>query len=618
MKCMLNALVVFTLVGSGFAVPSAAADEKPARPNILCLTTEDISPHLGCYGYKGARTPNLDKLAGEGVRYERAFGVAAVCAVNRSCLISGMYPTTIGTQHMRCQARLPEHIRAYSAYLRDAGYYCTNNSKTDYNASYRGAWDESSNRAHWKNRRDDQPFFAVFNYTGTHESRITSASGEGSAPPQPEMPPYYPDTTAARRNWSKYYDVIAGHDGWVGEKLKELEDAGLADNTIVIYYSDHGAGLPRAKRWLYDSGMQVPLIIRIPERFRADGQGRPGTVDGQLVSFLDIPPTVIHLAGVPIPKHMQGRAFLGPNLTPPREYVYGARDRMDERYDIIRCVRDRRYKYIRNYQAWKPYYQYMNTPEKGAIMRELRRLHASGELTRIPSLFMADSKPVEELYDTEADPHEVHNLAGSATLEHTTALARLRKAHDAWVVDTLDLGLLPEPEIVAREKEVGNRYDILRGPGGEAVIQKCLAFWKLGQSKDSAPALAEGLSEKDAAARYWAAIGLGNLGKDAAAYADQLEKALGDESASVRIAAARALARTGKPEKAIPILTRELAEGEEWTQLNAAIELDEMDEAARPAIPALKAALKNGGNKYVVRVANRALNQLLKTDNVVP
>jgi len=367
-------LAVFVLITSG--ILASAAD----RPNILWLSAEDINAHFGCYGDPHAITPNLDQLAREGVRYTNVYTAAGVCAPCRSTIITGMYQTTIGTMHMRCKATLPASIQPFTIYMRESGYYCTNNSKQDYQFDApKNTWDESSSQAHWKNcSNSSQPFFAVFNFGGCHESGIASESKyeKVTADLSPEQrqdpnklttfPPYYPDTPTAREDWKRNYELITAMDAWVGQHIAALKDAGLYEDTIIIYWSDHGVGLPRAKRWLYDSGTRIPMIARIPEKWRVDGQGAPHTVDDQLISSLDFGPNVLNLAGVPIPKIMQGRAFLGPNLTAPRDYIYGARDRMDERYDIIRSVRDKQYRYIRNYEALKPYYQYMNLTFRGS------------------------------------------------------------------------------------------------------------------------------------------------------------------------------------------------------------------------------------------------------------
>lgn len=469
--------IMFVLIAACTSVNLFAVE----RPNIVWLSCEDISPHLGCYGDPHATTPNIDQLAAEGVRYTHAFVTAGVCAPCRSGIITGMYQTTIGTQHMRSTAMLPEHVKPFTIYLRGAGYYCTNNSKTDYQFKHpKATWDESSGKAHWRNRTDqDQPFFSVFNFTECHESGIASDSKyakvtKGLAKHDPQslttLPPYYPDTPDVRADWARYYDVVTAMDQRVGEIIDQLKEDGLYEDTIVIYWSDHGVGLPRAKRWLYDSGIHVPLVVRVPDKYKQLEPGGSGTTSDRLVSLMDLGPSTLSLAGVQAPEHMQGQAFLGSLQSPARKYVYGARDRMDERYDIIRAVRDRRFKYIRNYEPFKAYYQYINTAEQGRLMREIRRVAAEGALPPAARLFMSANKPVEELYDCEADPHELNNLATEP--DHQEVLVRLRDAHMNWVIETKDLGLIPEPEIAVREANLGNRFAILRQAGAETLMTR--------------------------------------------------------------------------------------------------------------------------------------------------
>ncbi len=620
-------LILLLLVGLGSGLADAAD-----RPNILWISCEDISPHLGCYGDPLAITPHLDRLAAEGVRYEKVFTTAGVCAPCRSGIITGMYQSTIGTHHMRSEAVLPESVKPFPVYLREAGYRCTNNSKTDYQFKHpKETWDASSGKAHWRDRKDGQPFFAVFNFTGCHESGIASASKyaevtrylsevqrQDPAKLAATLPPYYPATPVVLEDWKRNYELITAMDAWAGRLIAELKEAGLYEDTIIMFWSDHGVGLPRAKRWLYDSGTRVPLIVRVPEKYRVAGQATPGSVNDALISSIDFGPTALNLAGVPVLEVMQGRAFLGENPAPPREHVFGARDRMDERYDIIRSVRDSRYRYIRNYEPLKPYYQFMNTPEQGATMRELRRAHAEGSLPAEAALFMAERKPVEELYDLDSDPHEVRNLAGDPN--HAERLAEMREIHSRWVRETRDIGLIPEPEIELREKAAGSRYAILADNQDRDLPNRLGRVAALASDGVGAlPELLKALGDADAAVRYWAATGLGNLG--ATANAEGLAAArgaLGDRSAVVRVAAARALIRMGESGEALPILTAELAGPEQWTRLHAAIALDEAGAVARPAIPDLRRALENQPNKYIVRVANRALNDLEGTENRVP
>lgn len=605
-----------------------------SRPNILWLSAEDISPHLGCYGDPHAITPNLDRLAEQGVRYTHAFTTAGVCAPCRSGIITGMYQTTLGTHHMRCTAKLPDHIRPFTAYLRESGYYCSNNSKQDYQfKTPKDAWDDSSRRASWKGRKKDQPFFAVFNFTGCHESGIaskqkyesvTQAIGDENRQDASKLnlPAYYPDTPIVREDWKRNYELITAMDRWAGELLNQLREDGLEENTIVFFWSDHGVGLPRAKRWLYESGTHIPLIVKVPSALRKDGQGAPGTVTDRLVSSIDFGPTVLNLAGVEIPQHVQGQAFLGENLPPQREYVYGARDRMDERYDIIRMVRNKRFRYIRNYEPLKSYYQYINTAEKGATMRELRRLHDAGELDHEAEFYFSATKPVEELYDVAADPDEVHNLADDPQFAST--LEEMRRAHLAWVRETKDLGLIPEPILLERQELFGSQYATLRQPGAEAISVQLAETAALASSGiEGIDQLIAAGESTDSAIRYWSATGIGNIGPPVAEQSESLiRRLLSDESSAVRTAACRALCRMGKPDDALPILIHELTTGTQWERLHAAIVLDEIDEQARPVIEQMKEGLKyqkgfNSDGKYRVRVTNRALNELLGTNHQV-
>ena len=443
---------------SALFAPALAHGAPAQRPNVLWITCEDTSPDLGCYGDPYAVTPNLDGLASQGARYTLAFTHAPVCAPSRSGIITGMYPTTIGTLHMRSQGVPPPYVRCFPEYLRAAGYYCTNNAKTDYNFPCPPtAWDECSRQAHWRNRPDRaQPFFAVFNIETTHESRCWPVDGPlQHDPAKAVLPPYYPDTPVVRRNWARYYDQVTRMDGQVAGFLRQLAEDGLGENTAVFFYGDHGRGLTRAKRWVYDSGIRVPLLIRWP------GKIAPGTVVDRLVAFVDFAPTVLSIAGIKPPEYMQGRAFLGEHAAPPREYIFAARDRMDETYDIIRAVRDRRWKYIRNFEPQKPYAQIIKYMEKMPILQEMRRLHGEGKLAGPPALFFRQTKPTEELYDTEADPHEINSLA--AAPEHQETLQRLRGVLEKWMKETGDLGLVPEPELKERMRP-GGRWAATAAP----------------------------------------------------------------------------------------------------------------------------------------------------------
>ncbi len=452
------------------------ATQTTQRPNILWLSTEDISPDLSCYGDEYAHTPNLDKFATQSARYTNAFSSAPVCAPSRSAIITGMYPTTIGSLHMRSKAVPPAGVKAFPEYLRAAGYYCTNNSKTDYNFEAPPSnrppdtvWDETSNKAHWRNRQDkSQPFFAVFNFVVTHESQVRVPDDqykkntarlkpeEFHDPAKAKLPPYYPDTPLVRKDWARYADNITAMDYMVADVLKQLEEDGLAENTVVFFWGDHGRGLPRAKRWVYDSGLRVPLMVRWP------GKIKPGIVD-DVVSLMDLGPTVLSIAGVPIPPVMQAQAFLGDQKKTPRQYAYAHRDRMDESYDMMRSVTDKRFHYIKNFFPGRPYAQHIEYMEEMPTMQELRRLYKDHmnaldpnygkAMTPAQLLFFRPEKPVEELYDVTVDPHEINNLAGKP--EHQETLKRMRAALEQWQKQTKDLGLVPELELRERMRPGG-------------------------------------------------------------------------------------------------------------------------------------------------------------------
>lgn len=427
------------------------------RPNILWISFEDTNPFYGCYGDPVARTPNLDRLAAEGCRWTQCFSTAGVCAPARSAVITGMYPISIGTHHMRTthtnrftpemptpySAVVPHYVKCFTEYLRAAGYYCTNNAKTDYQFDPPAtAWDGSGREAHWRNRRDPgQPFFSVFNPTRTHESGMWPENCPEIAfePNDIKLPPYFPDTPKVREAMARMYTNIEHSDRYLGDLLRQLDDDGLAGNTIVFHWSDHGP-MPRGKRWPYDSGIHVPLIIRWPKEIERNG------VSVQLVSTVDLGPTVLSLAGVEIPHHMQGRAFLGPNAGPPRDYVYASRDRCDESYDMVRAVRDKRFKYIRNYRPDLPYLLWIPYRNRHPILQEMWRLYMAGELTGSQLLMFQGRRPVEELYDTETDPYEIHNLAGATAC--TNDLTRLRGALDNWLETVGDMGEVPETEML--------------------------------------------------------------------------------------------------------------------------------------------------------------------------
>jgi arylsulfatase A-like enzyme len=443
---------------------SQAAAGRPSRPNILWISNEDMSPRLGAYGDRLARTPTLDRLAKESIRFTNAFTTAPVCAPSRAAIITGMFQNAIGAQHMRTTedrfadlpgpylAVPPFYVKAFPEYLRAAGYFTSNRVKTDYQFGEPFTiWDDHGQQAHWRNRPDKtQPFFSVFNITVTHESQIfpSSPARKGKPlvtdPATVTVPPYLPDTPLVREELARVYDNIADMDTRVAEILRELDEDGLTDNTIVFYWSDHGDGIPRSKRSLYDSGLRVPLMIRWPK----NASIVPGSVSDQLVSFVDLAPTVLALAGVEIPAHLQGRVLVGPKAQPEPPVVFAARDRMDIEYDMMRAARDKRFLYVRNFHPELPYAGHIPYRNQSAIMQEWFRLQAEGKLPEAAKAWMQTSRPAEELYDTVADPHQLRNLAAESA--HRTTLERLRNAVTEWMARIDDQGLINEPEMIQR------------------------------------------------------------------------------------------------------------------------------------------------------------------------
>jgi arylsulfatase A-like enzyme len=446
----------------------------PERPNILWLVAEDLGPYIPSFGDSTVQTPNLSRLAAEGICYDHVFSPSPVCAPSRAAIATGMYPTHIAANHMRTgpwyaanisdkaiteyAEMMPEGVFPYEAkpeagvkmmseVLREAGYYCTNNAKQDYQfRATKTAWDESSREAHWKNRAEGQPFFSIFNFEVTHESRIW-AKAEDSLWIDENLdipiPPYLPDTEVGKKDVRRMYSNIKEMDHQVGEILKQLEEDGLLDKTIIFWYTDHGGPLPRQKRLMYDSGLRVPMIIRFPEAQLA------GSRDDQLISFIDFAPTVFSLTGIEPPAQLDGQAFLGQyKAENPRKYIHAAADRFDGLYDANRGVRDKQYKYIRYYEPEKPMLLQVKYREQMAIMQELHRLKEAGELTEAQAQWFRETKPEEELFDVNNDPHELNNLANDPA--YKDKLEELKAECERWVNSFEDTGLMPETELLAK------------------------------------------------------------------------------------------------------------------------------------------------------------------------
>jgi len=615
-KPLLHIITGTLLLTTALLSPSAHhAQAAEQLPNILWITSEDHGPHLGCYGDRFASTPNVDALAAKGMRYAHAWSNAPVCAPARTTLISGMYPPSTGSEHMRSLVAYPRGKQMFPQLLRQAGYYVTNNAKEDYNLEQPGeVWNESSSKAHWQKRAAGQPFFAVFNSEKSHESRIRIRPHTPvHDPAKVRIPAYHPDTPEVREDWAQYYDVVSEADADAGNRLKELADAGLAEETIVFYYADHGSGMPRSKRWPYNSGLQMPLIVYIPEKFKhlAPPEYKAGGESTRVVSFVDFAPTVLSLAGLKPPAWMQGHAFMGRHQEPPQPYVYGFRGRMDERYDMVRSVTDGRYVYIRNYMPHLIYGQYLDYMFQTPTTRVWRQLYDEGKL-KPPQTYFWEKKPPEELYDLQNDRDEVRNLAASP--QHQEVLKKLRAAQASLALKIRDVGFLPESELHRRSSGT-TMYDLGQDPE-KYPLDKILAMADAASlmKPDAVAQLSGGLKDADSAVRYWAAMGMLMRGQSAVtARRDELRAALKDEAPAVRVVAARALGLNGNDEDLKLALTvlRELVSPEKnglYVSLEALNAVDALGKKAGSLADAIRTMPQQGSfanqrtNGYIPRL----------------
>ena len=520
---LIAVFLLHCLMGCLLCGPVLAA-ESDSRPNILWISAEDLSATtLGCYG-GAAHTPRLDHLAASGLRFDAAFAAAPVCAPSRSAIITGVMPTTLGSLPMRCKATPPPHVVGFPRLLRDAGYWCTNNSKTDYNfnASFDAGWHQSNAKAHWRNRpQPDQPFFAVFNLTVTHESGLFGDRPEQirrglppaarREPGDVQVPAYYPDTPVIRQALAHRLELAAALDNDVGKIIDTLEADGLADDTIVVFWSDHGEGIPHGKRSLTEHGLRVPLIVHVPEKWRGLAMlpgGRPAVgTTSDLVSLLDLGPTVLSLAGVGRPAWMEGRPFLGPDAS-SRDVVVAAADRMDTPPGFARSVRDARFRYVRNFLPWLDGDDLPEYAKGVPITNELRAVRAAGGLPPGASWFSRTTRPAEELYDVTVDPDQLHDLAGDPA--HQADLERLRAALRSWMRESFDTGILPEPILRAEAQKAGSEWAIFHAGDAAAARDRYDAIldtaWAVADGRDAA-FFAERLTSPDAAIRWWAAAG---------------------------------------------------------------------------------------------------------------
>jgi len=568
-------------------------EKEPEPPNILWISHEDLSPIYGCYGDEYAQTPNLDKFAKTAIMFTNASSNAPICAPARSTLITGMYATSLGTQHLRSDIPLPQDLKILPEVLREAGYYTTNNEKTDYNFSPEGRWDESSNEAHWRNRSTpDQPFFSVFNYMMTHEgptNRLdpadTQSLTEHHHPDMAKLPPYLPDSPKMRQIWAHKYDLLSVFDQKVGKLLEQLKEDGLYDNTIVFVFSDHGTGLPGHKRWLNNAGLQVPFLLHVPEKYKHWVKNLETPVTDQLVAFVDFAPTVITLAEADVPDMMEGRTFLGSDAR-PKKYTFGYRDRADDCYEMSRSIFDGQYIYVRHFMPQLPYYQnaIIFGPHKEGSYEEIHRLKA---LDSLPPATMAwfEAKPAEQLFDVNNDPYEQNNLINDP--QHAARISEMRQQLHQWMLDHHDTGLINEGEYMEMARKANTSvYEAIQQLPREKIEEILQAAEMVGKTIDVTD-FAEALRSPNSMVRYWALVGVDAREGDIDDLKQSITGLLNDPSYSVATMAAEILVKRYDSLEGLKTLERILKTGNEPVVLQAAISLRRTGEKAAPLLPAI-------------------------------
>lgn len=614
--CVVTRLLLPMIAGIAIISCSTSTDRSALpKPNILWITSEDNSPLLGCYGDTFATTPNLDKLAARGFLYTRAYSNAPVCAPSRNTIITGVYANSGGHQHMRSLYRKSDEVRLYPELLREAGYYCTNNAKEDFNIDREqkeGIWDELGAKAHYRNRPAGKPFFAIFNCTISHESCLHKSIPSEQLRHRPEdvvLPPYHPDTEEFRHDWAQYYDKIEDMDTWVGSILNELEESGEAENTIIFYYADHGGVLGRSKRFVYETGTHVPLIVYIPEKYKHLYPAKAaGEKVDRLVSFVDLAPTLMSIIGLEIPSYMQGNAFLGEQQSEAPQYVYMFRGRMDARYDMSRAVRDQKYRYIRNYMPHRPHGQFLEYLWRAPSMRSWEAAFLSGECNDVQSAFWR-RKPVEELYDTENDPWEVNNLA--ADPKYRDVLERMRQASREWMLRINDTGFMPEAEMVERTKGT-TAYDYMRSGQADTEVWMKAAEASTAAAANDIPVLTSYLKSDDAIVRYWGATGLLILGDQARPAVQALRDASHDVSPNVAVTAAEALYRLGEQEEAREAILATLRSDNAFARVYAMNAIDLLNEDSseiKSGVIEMAKRIDRSGTSYDWRCAQDLLKK---------
>ena len=558
-----------------------------ARPNIVWIVIEDASPHIGCYGETAIKTPAIDRMARDGIRFKNAFVTSPVCSPSRSAMVSGMYQMTLGAHNHRSQAKsgkggtskpyfdsylLPESMPLVPQLFAAAGYHVTNKSKTDYNFLPRGKVYAGTN---WKSAKSDQPIFAQFQLHGGKNRRAKSHADPATV----ELPPYYPDHPVIRQDWAKYLDSWVATDEAVGKILAELEAAGRLDNTAVFLWTDHGVSHLRGKQFLYEEGIRVPLIARLPKKAKA------GTERQDIIEHIDVAAASLALAGIAIPDYVQGRDFLATGYK-EREFLFTGRDRCDETVDIIRAVRDSRFKYIRNFMSHVSHAQPSQYKDGKKILQTMRQLHVEGKLNADQARPFAPSRPSEELYDLQNDPHELVNLA--ADPEHAERLIGMRQKLRARMIEIRDMGLVPEPILEDLGREAGNKY------AADIQIEGLFDVFAADTS-----ALRGFAKSADSATRYWTAVWLGVNGDGKA----ELEKLVEDDVPAVRVAAAQALVKLGDSDR-LRDLVDLINDPNLLVGMYALRAIEELGDAGRPYKAEIAAAQKSP-YEFSRRIARR-------------
>ncbi len=576
------------------ATATLSAAEGP-RPNLLCVVSEDNTYNfVGAYGDPLARTPNLDALAQRGILFDNAHCPAPVCAPTRHTIITGVFATTHGAQHMRSQRPLPAGVKFFPEYLRAAGYYCTNNAKTDYNTAtpFDVAWDQNNRTAHWRGRKPGQPFFAVFNHEHSHESRQHKRETLVTDPAKVKVPAYLPDTPTVRADLAQYYDNVSRADAAIAGVLKQLADDGLADDTIVFYYSDNGGTLPRSKRFLYDNGTHIAMMAYFPPKFRHLAPSAPGTRSRELVNTIDLAPTLLSLAGLPLPAYLQGRALAGAARQPAPDFTFTFRDRMDERYDLTRAATDGRYRYLRHYHPHRPTGQNVGYLWLQASMREWDELHRAGKLNATQRAFF-EPHPPEELFDCTTDPENVKNLVADSA--HKPALEKLRAALRAHLLRTRDTGFLPEAMMLAQAADASPTT--IADKPERYPLAPLLDFIDAAQTATVQPQrILDATRHPLAVWRYWAVTATLTLKTP-----PNFSQLLADPDPSVRLAAAESILRRGPHDAAWKVVADSLAPAHSrelrLAALNAITYLPAAPENLKPLI----AACATSGDEYLKR-----------------